>query len=291
MTRAQPSQLITLHSLRSNLAGYEQLAQLYENASRAEAKTSVLTCARVNWVDANMSAPLAAVRMRLRAEGSRELRFKYLIREVEEALRDIGFFVGGRPRKSMVRLRHFDQGQSQQFAVYSSGHLEDKGLPRMSRGVSRSFFQGIDEIFQNFEIHSRSTLGLFASGQLYPTKSRLIFTLADMGIGIPEVVGRALRRPMRASSAIDWAMTGTNTTRQLDVPGGLGLKLLRQFIELNEGSLSVVSGTGYWSQSPKGVTRSEMSAAFPGTLVTIEVNTSDPKSYEMVSSINPEDVF
>ncbi len=282
---------ITLHSLRSTQAGFEQISQLYQDALRSEDALTVLNCARVNWVDANMSAPLAAVQRALRVQHGRQIKLKYLIRNVEEALRDIGFFTGGRARSTMVRLRHFEHGQSQAFAVYSAGHLEGKGLPDMTAGVSRSFFQGIDEIFQNFEIHSRSALGLYACGQLYPHKKELVFTLADMGVGIPDVVARALRRPMRASAAIDWAMSGRNTTRQLDVPGGLGLKLLRQFIDLNGGSLCVVSGNGYWNASPGGISRSDMLAAFPGTVVTITVNTADAKSYQLIDAINPEDVF
>ena len=96
---------------------------------------------------------------------------------------------------------------------------------------------------------------------------------------------------MRASDAIDWAMTGTNTTRQGDVPGGLGLKILRDFIELNEGTLSVVSGNGYWCSAPNGMRRKEMVDPFPGTIVTIEVDTSDPKGYQMVDEIDPDSVF
>ncbi len=285
------SHLVKLHSLRSNKSGYEQIASLYREALRCGEKTVHISGARVSWLDANMSAPLAAVRKRLRADHGIELKTKHFIRDVEAALEDVGYLAGGRARKSMVRLRSFEFGQGKQFAVYSEGALTGKGLPAMSRGVRREFFLGIDEIFQNFEIHSQSRLGLFACGQLYPKKARLIFTLADMGIGIPDVVGKALGRSLRPSSAINWAMTGRNTTRNLDVPGGLGLKLLRRFIELNGGSLCVVSGGGYWSTSADGVTHSEIEDPFPGTIVTIEVNTADTNSYQLAADIDPEDIF
>ena len=64
------------------------------------------------------------------------------------------------------------------------------------------------------------------------------------------------------------------------IPGGLGLKLLREFIQKNHGRLTVVSDKGYWEQHPDGnLEMTRMINPFPGTVVNIEINTSDQKTY------------
>ena len=49
---------------------------------------------------------------------------------------------------------------------------------------------------------------------------------------------------MAPEEAIEWATRANNTTKRGDVPGGLGLKLLCEFIDLNGGSLQIVSDGG-----------------------------------------------
>ena len=58
------------------------------------------------------------------------------------------------------------------------------------------------------------------------------------------MVSQGLQREIGPSAAIEWAMKGRNTTRSGDVPGGLGLKILKEFIQLNGGRLSIVDHIG-----------------------------------------------
>ena len=93
--------------------------------------------------------------------------------------------------------------------------------------------------------------------------------------------------------AIEWAITGDNTTRKLEdgKPGGLGLKFLIEFIELNGGKIQIASDTGYWSLASDGRARHRFSIPFPGTIVNIEINTADAKSYCLLSELSPKDIF
>lgn len=277
--------------MSSNAAGFAQIAELYDFASRASGEVVAVNCNAVRWIDANMAAALGACMLKLRRQDRRILKFVKLRQDIKVLLEDAGLFMGGRPRNSNIPLRLFERGQSRKFAGYTHDHLLNKPIPLMTDAVRGKVLEGIDEIFQNFEIHSRSDLGLYAAGQLYPRKNRLEFSLADMGVGIPFNVAAALKRPMRPEVAIDWAMSGRNTTRQLDVPGGLGLKLLREFISLNGGSLSVISGGGYWSLTSSGILRSSLPLPVLGTIVNISVNTADTNSYQLDDEIDPSELF
>lgn len=95
--------------------------------------------------------------------------------------------------------------------------------------------------------------------------------------------------------AIEWALEGMNTTRKpkSGKPGGFGLKLIKEFIKLNRGGLYIVSDSGFWSLSQGQVYKNRFKAPFPGTIVNIEINTSDAQSYCLESEeiINAEDIF
>lgn len=48
--------------------------------------------------------------------------------------------------------------------------------------------------------------------------------------------------------AIKWAMQG-NTTKKGPIPGGSGLKLIKEFIMGNKGKMQIASDCGYWEFS------------------------------------------
>ena len=99
---------------------------------------------------------------------------------------------------------------------------------------------------------------------------------------------------MSAHDAIVWAMTGTNTTKTKSggVPGGLGLKhIVQKLIELNRGTLRIVSGEGYWQDVSGNISAGPLQNPFPGTSVDIEINTADTLSYCLSNEIDPLDIF
>jgi hypothetical protein len=91
--------------------------------------------------------------------------------------------------------------------------------------------------------------------------------------------------------AISWATEERNTTKSGSVPGGLGLKLLREFIDLNGGSIQIVSDAGYWRREGQKTTTARMLHRFPGTVVSLEINTNDTNSYALAYELSPADIF
>lgn len=105
----------------------------------------------------------------------------------------------------------------------------------------------------------------------------------DLGVGIPHNVRSILNYFISSSRAIDWSTREHNTTRHEGIPGGAGLHLLCKFLDLNQGSIQILSGTGYWQRCQKRTKLKDFEHPFPGTTVCIEINTSDPKSYILSS--------
>ncbi len=159
----------------------------------------------------------------------------------------------------------------------------------MSPGLIRKFRESIFEIFSNAVLHSCTKLGIFSCGQLFPSRNRLDFTVADLGIGIRQNVESHIGFSLSAEQAITWATEGNNTTKHGNVPGGLGLKLLCEFIDQNRGCIQIVSDAGYWRRENEEIHTTLLEYPFPGTVVSVEINTASEYSYRLASELTETD--
>jgi signal transduction histidine kinase len=242
----------------------------------------------VTFVAANMCASIGAVLYEARSRKN-AIRVQGTNTWVRDILLRNGFlcpYIGTPPiavrRGTVIEYQEFLPSHDSRFAGYVEEQLAGKRIPSMTDMVRKKFRQSIHEIFENAVVHSY-TERVFACGQLFPKKDRLEFSIADIGIGMRERIRRKHNQELAPEQAICWAMSGTNTTKTGSVPGGNGLKLLREFIELNGGKIHIASDRGYWEFSEGKVSVCAMEYPFPGTVVNIEINTADAKSYRLAS--------
>jgi hypothetical protein len=215
---------------------------------------------------------------------------------IETLLRKNGFLSGAGAiadyHRTTMPVTEFSLEDAVKFSFYAKQNLDRKEMPKMSPALRSKFYEGIDELFANSALHSRSVRGVSVAGQFYPRLRRLDFTLADGGRGIPGSVHASFKdRMLTDPEAIAWAMEDYNTTRQGDIPGGLGSKILRDFIRLNKGKLVIASNGGFWCQDGQDVRMLRLSSVFPGTAVLLEVNTSDKGQYDLATAPNPRDIW
>lgn len=282
---------INAYRINTDQDGFDDLARIHAAIERESAGDVLVDCSRLAWLDANMCAPLAAA---IVAPG-RRIILQQLRPTIETILRKNGFLGGALDdtHRTTIHLQQFDVTGSADFKSYVEQNFRGKGLPVMTVGLQREFRRSIFELFENAVTHSKTQLGIFACGQFFPTKQRLHFCLADRGIGIPASVRGYLGQALAAPEAIDWAMTGQNTTRRVAdrVPGGLGLKIIRDFIAQNGGAIRVASESGYWWVRATNVGKAKLAAPFPGTVVDIEINTADSKMYQLAGEVDPAAIF
>jgi hypothetical protein len=108
-------------------------------------------------------------------------------------------------------------------------------------------------------------------------------TVTDLGIGMKRNIREKKGIELSGVDAIIWALSGINTTRVGPSPGGLGLKLLRGFLSGNGGRMEIVSDSGYWVCEKGETTVKPFVFPFPGTIVCIQLNTADSKTYKLAS--------
>jgi hypothetical protein len=235
--------------------------------------------------------------LRTIADRPNSVRLSGTAPDVEKVLRRNGFmshYGGARLPDSFgttIPYRRFATSDTSSFADYvQRGFIQNPRMPHMSRGLVKRFRESVFEIFENAATHSASRLGVFCCGQLYPAKRRLVLSISDAGVGIRANVEKKLGRPVEADRAIIWATEGRNTTKVGPIPGGLGLKLLKEFVTMNGGTLRIASDRGYWCSAAGRDQASLLGAALPGTTVCVEIDTADRKSYKLAGEPD-EDIF
>ena len=278
-------------------AGFEALVQVHSNARGCFLDDIAIDLARTSWFDADMCAAYGAILYSLGAQLN-TLRLTGIRTDVERSLSRNGFLSAyGREKipdrwGTTIPYQRFDVKDDRYFGSYiETEFVQRKEMPRMSDGLLKRFRESVFEIFSNAVIHSQTKLGIFACGQYYPKKQRLDFSVADLGIGIYENVKEKVKVDLSPEMAIAWATEGRNTTKRGRIPGGLGLKLLIEFIQLNGGRVQIVSDAGYWACEKGRTKTARLSSPFPGTVVSIEVDTSDTHSYLLTSEISATDIF
>lgn len=285
-----------LPTIRTGKAGFEQLAALAAEAGDLFADRLEVDFSRCGFFDANMAAPLAAVLTGV-ADHLNTIEVVNVSGGIQQILRKNRFLLayGYEPADDhhhttlpFVRLPRAEAGR---FADYLSHHMAGKGMPHMSLSLDKVFRQSIFEIFQNAAIHADSRLGVFVCGQFYPQLQRFDLTIADAGIGIQANVQEFLQQDISSTEAIRWALEEGHSTKTGPQPGGVGLKFLKDFVELNRGKIHIASRLGFYELANGGESFFELAADFPGTAVNLEINTGDTNAYCLRSEISPADIF
>ncbi|HBT97286.1 MAG TPA: ATP-binding protein [Desulfobulbaceae bacterium] len=288
---------LTLGDVRHVQWGFAALLRLYSQAESCRFEDIAIDLSGTSWFDADMCAAFGALLYRL-TENLNTVSLVNIRPGVEKILSKNGFLCHyGREQivdcwRTTIPYQRFDVKDDRYFAGYIEEQFIHRAeIPHMSTGLLKKFRESIFEIFSNAVLHSGTEQGIFSCGQFFPKRNRLDFAVADLGIGIPQKVREYLKRDIPAVEAIQWATLGRNTTKNGAVPGGLGLKLLQEFIDLNGGSIQIVSDVGYWQRANRTTSINPLDYPFPGTVVTIEINTADTNSYALVSELSAADIF
>lgn len=283
--------------IRHNREGFSALAHLSAMTEDCFLLDIELDMRFTTWLDADMCAAFGAMLYRL-GGNLNSIEITNISPNVEQVLSKNGFLSHyGRKKiidiwSTTVPYQRFEIEDSRYFANYIEHQFINRHeFPQMSPGLLKRFRESVFEIFSNAVIHSDTKLGIFSCGQYFPKRDRLVFSVADLGVGMQDNVCHHLQMDMHPEEAIDWATRDNNTTKQANIPGGLGLKLLREFIDLNDGCLQIVSDAGYWCRKNQRTTMDRLGHPFPGTVVNVEIDVADQRFYALKSELTASDIF
>ena len=286
-----------LPQIDHDYASFEALARLHAQTKECLLDNVEINMTATRWFDADMCAAFGAILYSL-GERLNTVNLVRIRSRVGTILSKNGFLSHyGRVQihdqwGTTIPYQRFDVEDDHYFADYIERELIHRSeIPEMSSRLLKKFRESIFEIFSNAVLHSRTRLGIFSCGQFFPNQNRLDFTVADLGVGIRQNIEDYTGRKFSSEDAIVWATEEFNTTKRGKLPGGLGLKILCEFIDLNDGSIQIVSDAGFWQRKNKKTVTKPLSHPFPGTVVSVEINTADINVYGLTSDLSAKDIF
>lgn len=299
----------SLPQIYHNLDSFEVLARLHAQTKDCIFDDIEIDMQATKWFDADMCAAFGAILHSIRKRLN-EVNLINIRSPVEAILSKNGFLshygrvtipdrwgttIPYQRFDGTLSYQRFDDRDDDYFIRYIENEfIHRPEIPKMSSQLFKKFRRSIAEIFGNAVLHSRTQLGIFSCGQFFPTKNLLYFTVADLGVGIRENIKEHLKLELSPEDAIIWAAQEYNTTKlpsSPDMPGGLGLTLLCDFIDLNGGCIQIVSDAGYWQRKNSKIKTERLNYVFPGTVVSVEINTADNHFYGLSSELNSKDIF
>jgi hypothetical protein len=262
--------------LNSGPTAFRKLYNIFDRYRNENDLSIFLDFDEVEWMDANLCAILDAVIFVL----NRDCGHSFYIdkKHVEgkfEIFKRNGFLdsISGDNvlidnRDSTVRMSRFSPDSDSEFCEYIGeslfGHRAFQDMPEIKTNLLEHFL----EIFANIQTHANTTGPVFACGQYYPTNNRLIFTLVDIGVGFLDPISEFTKGQITSpSEAIEWALTGNNTTKK-DAPGGMGLNYLKKYCDENCHGFQIVSSGVCWTNEKSEINFWPI-ANFPGTLINL----------------------
>lgn len=263
--------------LWSNQEGQTWLAELY--VTGLAARYVEVDLSQYVWIDANLRAAWAVIESHWRKAG---VGYRFVNNKGDIPFEELI------ARETCLPFRNFGLDDFNAWSDYAKRIFASHGMPDMTQAVRARLSDGILEIFQNAREHSGTPFGIFACGHYFDEQHSIRLSIADAGIGFRKRLHDALKVEKLSGEAIAWAMAGRNTVKTAvgnDSPGGIGLKDIKRFVELNGGKLSVLSDAGYWEFTHMGERVDELSCRFPGALLTLTVDTADRQSYQLRSEL------
>jgi len=292
-----------LNTLTTRYNGFQELLRLKEALESAREESEIfLDMSYLTRFDGSMCACLGGLLKYYRSKG---LCISTKLSDIEPKVRSylsqnefLSLFgqhkimdYSKNNEKAIIDFKSHKINNSNEFQAYIGNYfsLYNKNLPNIPRRLLKHFRTSLYEIYLNAVEHAETQLDIFTSGEFFAAKQQLDFCVTDLGIGIKENIRKKIHLTLQPEKAIDWAMQAHNTTRKGE-PGGLGLKLIREFITHNEGVMIIVSDAGYWEFKNKQVITKRFESPFPGTVILIKINTANTKYYDKYD-INPNDIF
>ena len=280
-----------ISNIQNDKVGYQRLIDFYEECQ----KIGHLELSFYYWFAANMSAAVGGM-LDLLQQGGVVYSLGDISSGIENILKKNGFLRHHFNYSETVDNYHttipyqkLSPYSGEVFNDYVSNQLFERNeMPLMSQGVKSKMTELIYELFVNAQLHS-GTEHIYTCGQFFPYKNKIEFTIVDTGVGFKEKVNRKFNSKLSAEQAIKWAVQDKNTTK--DITGGIGLAMLKEFTEYNNGKIQIISSDGYYQFSKGLESTDSFEGAFPGTIINIQFKTNDNSSYILKKELDINKIF
>lgn len=265
---------------------YEFITILYNTFDKTTNSKIILDFSSTNYINPNLMAPLGMILTKLKSKNN-DIAFRNLKLSVKKLLIKYGFLQsyqipGDVIYQNYIRYESFNGDDANGFENYLNLQLSEIS----NEGIISTLISHIMEIFVNVKTHARinekknrfKSKEVFTSGYYNENQNYIRFSICNNGKSFSENINSKLNYNFNNEyEYISWALKEKNTTKDSSIPGGLGLYMLSNLVNICNGTLIILSGKGYYelSYSKKiddfKLICKDFSSPFPGTVVTIKL--------------------
>lgn len=278
------------HNIDSEVASHNTLSKLASQLKCGYYKQLIIDLGKVTFIAANQFAILGCIfDTYLSKYSNTELYFKNMCPTIQTIIQKNGFGkhfgLGTIPDQfnTVIPYKIFTVNEIKEYESYLTLKLFSRSdLPQMTNAFKHMIQDYLLEVFKNVSDHTSSKY-VYSCGQFFPKSSMLYFTIVDNGETIPYNVEHFFikNNDTPPDNCLKWALQEGTTTSNTDSPRGIGLFLIKQFIQSNRGKLCIISGAENYEFSSHKERYIKLSSTFPGTIVTLAFNLSDSSFYSM----------
>lgn len=284
------------YSIRNNFKSHNELCRLAHDIVNSDSVRALVDLRNVNFIASNLFSVLGAIFYLYKTINPK--KDSILIGNVSDMIINViqknGFCQHlGLERlpdvhNTVIPYKIFNVEDIEEYDRYLTINLFTRSdLPQMTQKVSDIIRDYLLELFKNIKDHTTSNM-VFTCGQYFPQNRMLYFTIVDIGETIAYNVNgfhhkRNLPLPQ---SPLEWAIETGNTTQLTEIPRGLGLSLIKDFVHLNNGVLYIVSGSETYEITNSSDKLKTLDQPFPGTFVTMGFNLRDNAKYYLDTEEN-----
>ncbi len=275
------------HSIKSDFEGFSFFVDMLQKTNSLHNRDIVITFSQNTWFEANLCSVLGSVVNIIQANNNNvQISVTGQLRDLfmrNQFAAHFGLEKIDDPNYTTIKYRKYKLTDEKLIKEYLDAELlGHTDFPRLFGLLRKEITRSIFEIFSNAILHGHCEY-VYSCGQYYPRKSppRIDLTIVDIGQTIKANVNNYLGKSYSGTDAILWAVKENNTTKPVkgNIPGGLGFKLIQDFIHVNKGKIQIVSSNGYWQYVRGEIFTANFDHEFPGTIINIEFNLDDSIVY------------
>lgn len=197
--------------------------------------------------------------------------------------------------EDIIPYREFPSSTKEEDVL---SYLRDEWLGKnrlnLSYEVESAVLSSLWEVFANAFEHS-GTLQVQSCGSYDKKAKTLSLLVGDSGNGIVNSVRNYLKPEISAKKALEWALVKGNSTYTANLkesgeeqPRGLGLHLLTQLVDINEGSMEIYTDSLFYSRQSEQSSYSDNPLIIKGSWVRLTLNCKDDVMYYFRDEDIPE---
>lgn len=269
---------IDFYDIRNEFNSYNKIINTYYEILNNNYSEIIFNCKNVLWIDASLVSIIESLLSDLK-EKNIKINFINLKDDVKLILRKNDFLLKyGYERVSdlnntTVKYSNFLLHEDKKVLEYIQTEVfKPNVVSEINIKIKQQIKKSIFELYNNSSTHSESKSGVFCCGQYFPKKNKFEFMITDTGIGIKNRIKKDLNQILNGRDAINKIINELKTTKK-DITGGLGLQLLKDFIEKNRGKLTIISNEGFWELDENKIESKLLDKEFIGTSICLSIKT------------------